>query len=886
MKELASRVPIVYMCVRGENDGGFPKATPGILKWFKDGAIGELGVDVTAPDIASDSDYIIATLRHSLFLLNLLKHLSDLIEDVFQTTPTRYRSLDGHIKVSKSSFEWMWDFFADYKQPYVTARGLFWETVKAQTHVDFVRLRNSGSTATSEWAKSYLSGSYGGHIEQAVLLLRQSLTKWYSKGLGRQRCDSLTVIICFDEASRLCTTSSVTGNRINTGDEESAADPELANGYSNFRAMGRALRYLRIHDNPVPRVFGLFTDTSRLTNFQPRKGDERSRRVVDLPYPGSVQFDPIYVFTSIDAHAMAEDRYYAKSDPTEVARAETLLKFGRAGWYSCYSRDSQSFSMQPLLRLAKSKLVGGASDPITVLRDEKEADKNRIRLLAVLACRLALTVGPFSAEARDLVSSHLAILLNTDPDRHFLKIHYPSEPILAEASAGITAVIGWAPALQALYHYLQNGIVNMGYRGELLSKVLCLMAMDRIRKPFSLTSNPTYWRHTQPVKVRDFLDGWLAPPDDYPTFTAALLKSNHRTNATELERFLDGYVFFTHFIRLDRILSVPAMVHAWNRGAAIMCKECTHSFDHVIPVMLAPEKGARTFGDLYGEWNTEELKRACSNVSGIFINSKNYTAAVNHKHAAYGCTPNKQNFEDFEMFGGENVEVAWNDGTPTSVFLSIVQGFGPRRQTEPYVDIVDRGTTKARLPRTYRQLVLVLKELGPNTYKCLQTPDSADYDMMDVVEDEDGSESSDHSLSLPDDADEQLEGVAAELEDSDVELRDIVDYGQLPDFNDEPDDEDYEDSDEDELPDYGPVLPDDGDEDLQDNDFGRATTYLRMLRTANLGYLDDVKKENLSGIKDFLPAIYVGERGEQVKEAQSEWNAGKKKYKSLTAGQG
>jgi len=44
MKELARRVPIVYMCVRGENDSGFPKATPGILKWFKDGVCGSLGL--------------------------------------------------------------------------------------------------------------------------------------------------------------------------------------------------------------------------------------------------------------------------------------------------------------------------------------------------------------------------------------------------------------------------------------------------------------------------------------------------------------------------------------------------------------------------------------------------------------------------------------------------------------------------------------------------------------------------------------------------------------------------------------------------------------------------------------------------------------------------
>jgi hypothetical protein len=89
------------------------------------GVRGELGIAVTDPAITSDNDDIIATLRHSLFLLNLLKNLRDLIEDVFQTTPTRYPSLDGHINVRRSSFEWMWDFFVDYKQPYVTARELF-----------------------------------------------------------------------------------------------------------------------------------------------------------------------------------------------------------------------------------------------------------------------------------------------------------------------------------------------------------------------------------------------------------------------------------------------------------------------------------------------------------------------------------------------------------------------------------------------------------------------------------------------------------------------------------------------------------------------------------------------------------------------------------------
>ena len=160
--------------------------------------------------------------------------------------------------------------------------------------------------------------------------------------------------------------------------------------------------------------------------------------------------------------------------------------------------------MGAVLKLAMVKLVGGISHPIIDLRKELKEEpwqfETRLRLLAVVACRLALTVGPFSTEARDLVSSHLAILLDTDPDRHFLKIYYPSEPILAEASATITAAIdiGWLPAVKALYQQLQNGIVSAGYRGELLSKVLCLIAMDRIKKPFS--NDPTYWTHTQPVK--------------------------------------------------------------------------------------------------------------------------------------------------------------------------------------------------------------------------------------------------------------------------------------------------------------------------------------------------------------------------------------------------
>jgi hypothetical protein len=114
------------------------------------------------------------------------------------------------------------------------------------------------------------------------------------------------------------------------------------------------------------------------------------------------------------------------------------------------------------------------------------------------------------------------------------------------------------------------------------------------------------WRHSRPVKVRDFLDRWLtALNNDYQTFSAALCDGRKDIDAKELQRYLDSHVFFTHFIRLGEMVSLETIVCAWNRGAALMCMENTPSFDHVIPVMLAPENGEPsppTFGPLHGKW--------------------------------------------------------------------------------------------------------------------------------------------------------------------------------------------------------------------------------------------------------------------------------------------
>jgi hypothetical protein len=842
MKELTKKGPLVYVCFREISSFGYPPATQGLLEWFKAGSCGSLGkIALDRPDVQSDKEFFIPVLKHSLFFLHLLEQLDKLINN-----KSLHEQLD--LKVRRDdNYEWMWDFFAEPRYAFVDARETFWGAVQSNTDAQFRGLRDQSrskkrplSPQESQhpsktppkqdpkvtWASDYLRDHYG----RELATVKKSLMDTIARDCSTSTKEPL-LIVCFDEARHLCNTSAITnatikkraeGGRI--GDEVEVDSVSIL--YSNFRAMRRAYRYLQLAGS-VPSIFGLFTDTtSRLNNFQPRPSeDTTSRQVAKFPRAGRKQFEPIYVFTSIDAHARILDNYYTISDYTEVAKVERLLKFGRAGWYSLYSGKSSSdvkaYGKLNILRLATSKLLGGVEsvNPIQELSEQLPptssgplTQTNRLRLFAILAVRLSLTVGPFSTEAAEVVSSHLAVLLKTDDDRHFLRTYYPSEPILAEASAQCTSSIGWGYPLKALYHHMQNGIVDAGYRGELLSKILCLMAMDDTPKPFP--EEPTdhvlpYFQHTQPVKVKVFLNKWLASPNRKGQFTDALYEKNIRTDSDELERFLNGYVFFNHFIRLERIVSMEAIVCAWNRGAAIMPKENAHAFDHVIPVMLAAKNGNPTFGPMFEKWSSEDVKKACHNVSFILINSRNYANAAGHKTAAYGCVPKETNFSNLSHFAGNDVTRASVGGTPNTVYLSIVQDFGPRQAKEPYVNIRPRGIDKnlrhgsnIRPPLIYRQIVVILKELGPNTYKCLQGPDFVPA-RTDILE-------------LPNESHE--------------------------------------------TPEYGEELPEEGYEGLGSDIWAEATKYLRMLKARRLNYMENVDKEAAPGVRNFLPLVYAGDK--------------------------
>jgi hypothetical protein len=94
---------------------------------------------------------------------------------------------------------------------------------------------------------------------------------------------------------------------------------------------------------------------------------------------------------------------------------------------------------------------------------------------------------------------------------------------------------------------------------------------------------------------------------------------------------------------------------------------------------------------------------------------------------------------------------------------------------------------------------------------------------------------------------------------------------------------------EDEFPDLALPYDDDGEEDEvetpdycsledeeeeldEDSEFAGVIEYLRMLRTANFGFLDDVETEDLLGVRDFLPVVYTRDRKPEAEQAEKEWD--------------
>ena len=215
----------------------------------------------------------------------------------------------------------------------------------------------------------------------------------------------------------------------------------------------------------------------------------------------------------------------------------------RNRWVSLKTAHGQAHKV---LHTASSKLCGaGHFDP-----------RNTNHVLAIMGQRFGLnmTLGhPDSVEHLEKgVASHLRICLATTLDRNWRFTSYPSEPLLScVAASDLHAEPGvLEDALRTLLSTVNSGMVDMGQRGELASRLLWLLAKDLFIRAQAwknvVTEMPTTWEG-------HLADCQMIPVVDWLEFIFGPQIWDEGSNQTSVSRtaFEGAYLNFSHWVCMD-----------------------------------------------------------------------------------------------------------------------------------------------------------------------------------------------------------------------------------------------------------------------------------------------------------------------------------------------
>jgi len=152
-----------------------------------------------------------------------------------------------------------------------------------------------------------------------------------------------------------------------------------------------------------------------------------------------------------------------------ATKEDRLISLGRPLWKPIY--DSATAPQADTIALAVYKIM--------CTNEVLTADKLTLeQTLAILSPRIALDVNPSLRINTALIADHMRVCIHITPERESA---VPSEPILAEASAQLMHRQGYLESiLSFLAVSLRYGIVDAGYRGELVAQLLVLLAIDRV----------------------------------------------------------------------------------------------------------------------------------------------------------------------------------------------------------------------------------------------------------------------------------------------------------------------------------------------------------------------------------------------------------------------
>ncbi|VDB87557.1 unnamed protein product [Peniophora sp. CBMAI 1063] len=265
-----------------------------------------------------------------------------------------------------------------------------------------------------------------------------------------------------------------------------------------------------------------------------------------------------------------------------LASTRRLTHSGRALFGALYNAGDEHFQKN-VASYACTKLL--AYDPDRVL--------SGTQTLSALTVLLPLDFAPDNERERALIGRHMRLIISTNPETHTPLTISPSEPLLAEAAR--MAVERYSVDLpKALLSHLERPGVSAGTRGEVVSALILLLAINAARRPedgpvsVSATDSHNDGLH-RTVTVEEFLRA-LVP--DKSIDDVLNLKPHDKQDREPLKSaFKDARIWLNHWARVEdqRVLQQKYLWGHLARGVGVICPIDTRSVDLVIPVLMRPE---------------------------------------------------------------------------------------------------------------------------------------------------------------------------------------------------------------------------------------------------------------------------------------------------------
>ncbi|KAG9292444.1 hypothetical protein G9A89_015314 [Geosiphon pyriformis] len=455
----------------------------------------------------------------------------------------------------------------------------------------------------------------------------------------------------------------------------------------NFCNLRRALQ-------AVPDSGGfmaLFTDTlSKVSNFSPANYHDPSSRISS---EGEKLYKPFYLLDTLDCRMQ-------KPPVVTVSTAMNQIRYmGRPIWADVADQAIIAFATEKILCDSMKAREIHETEHIVVIKKVTEA-------LAILGPRLYLEISSLSQQAFELVSSHMRILRHVDQTRESLVTACPSEPVLAEAASHIMNRSGiLVQVLGHLVSSIRNHIVvNAGDQGELVGRILCLLAIDK-----AIQSKPKVWNmYSQTITIQEFFDA-LVGRDSWKKLSSIF---TIQANSVTLR---DSKIRFNHFAYVEFTPTRLDLIEFFFRGAAVFCKRNQKGVDIIIPVAMVRD---------------DETPITEENVTFISIQVRNREAdgSTGDEEQQEGS---KQSFKRQKMdniFKQTARYIGIDDCRPFPLpYLGIYMSLGVTSEGIEYNNTLDIGV-KTRTEAKDRMGHLSIYGFSKNVYACFNGADG------DVIE--------------------------------------------------------------------------------------------------------------------------------------------------------